>query len=181
MATVYDKGLVAADKDRVVSGIVVTASGTVSTSPDYPNYFHWRFYLILQPSNTNLHAGMSQTHSVVFDMIPTNPPTGCFVITSKPESASTARLKIELPLATVGSPTVKQLIALFMEKGMNRYRFDDTGSGCLWWVTTGVRLLEQAGLLEAGACQKLEHFHHEHAKAHPERHPTPMRKGEFYW
>ncbi|KAI0768719.1 hypothetical protein BD413DRAFT_92515 [Trametes elegans] len=175
MSTVYDRLLEHRDKGRVVVRVIVSASGTVSTVPDAPNVFHWRFYLALAPSTT---PGESQ--SVTLDMIPANPPTGCLMISSNPTPASRAGVKIELPLATAGSPTVQEIIDLFKAKGMDRYRFDETGSGCLSWLLTGVDHLEQAGLVDAGASEKLRQFHQEQVALHPERHPMPLRQGKFY-
>ncbi|KAI0742826.1 hypothetical protein C8Q80DRAFT_1190863 [Daedaleopsis nitida] len=175
MATVYDRPLRQADRQRVVTRIAVTASGTRSTVSGAPNIFHWRMYLTLAPSP----IGGSQ--SVLLDMIPTNPPTGCLIIESKDLPGSIATQKIELFILTAGSPTVQQIIDLFTTRGMHRYKFDATGSGCLWWVWTGLGYLEQAGLVEAGTTEKLRKFHHEQCSLHPERHPLPIRQGTFYW
>ncbi|KAH9854596.1 hypothetical protein C2E23DRAFT_817145 [Lenzites betulinus] len=177
MSTIYDKSLLPTDRDRTIAQVVLTASGTVITTLNEPNVFHWQFYLPLSTPATPT----TTTQAVVVDMIPVNPPTGCLLVSSTLEPACSAPTKIELPLAVVGSPTVKQFISIFQEKGMDRYKFDGTGSGCLWWVMTGVHHLEDAGLVEAGASLKLEQFHREHAESHPERHPMPLRKGEFYW
>ncbi|KAI0640046.1 hypothetical protein C8Q77DRAFT_104523 [Trametes polyzona] len=177
MTTVYDKAFNSqVDKQRVVTQVVLTATDTVSTVPDEPSVYHWQFYFPLAPTPGSEHA----SKSVMIDMIPVNPPTGCMIIASKAESASPAESKIELPIAVVGSPTVEQIIDLFKKNGMDRYEFDATGSGCLWWVWTGLGHLEEAGIVESGATEELRQFHHEQYTAHPERHPMPLRKGRFY-
>ncbi|KAI0725771.1 hypothetical protein C8Q72DRAFT_576667 [Fomitopsis betulina] len=185
MATVYDRAFKPIDRDQTVAKIVVTASGAggnIAATPNgsgglVPNIYHWRLYLVLLPNPLI----PTRSQSVLLDIIPANPPTGCLVISSKEMPASTAPGKVELTLFPAGSPTVQQIVDLFKNKGMDRYMFDATGSGCLWWVTVGVRHLEEAGLVEAGASRTLQMFHHEHARAHPERHPMPVRQGRFYW
>ncbi|GLB36841.1 hypothetical protein LshimejAT787_0311280 [Lyophyllum shimeji] len=103
--TIYDKGFLQADAERRVASITVSASATTSTVTGQPNYFHWRFYLVLDPPASPAHS-----QSVVLDMMPTNPPKGCLIISSQPTWRSTAQLKIEFPIATVGSPKVGQII-----------------------------------------------------------------------
>ncbi|PIL30505.1 hypothetical protein GSI_07205 [Ganoderma sinense ZZ0214-1] len=178
MTTVFSKRLLQDDRERVVARVVVTASGTVSTVKNEPQVFHWRLYLVLAP-DARLRPTSSQ--SVLFDMTPSLPPTGTFIIASKVEALSEARRKIELPLFTTGQPTVARLIHLFLEKGMDRYKFDSTGSGCYYWTMTGVQRLEEAGLIMPGSLKLLLDFHKEQAQLHPERHPLPVRRGEFYW
>ena len=170
---IYDKHLDPNDKDCIVTKIVVTASDTVSTVEDMPSIFHWQIYLVIEP-------GQSQNNSVVIDMQPANPPIGVMIITSNPNARSTAINKIELDILTRDGPTVNQIIDVFLEHRMQFYKFDDTGSGCLYWIFTGLRFLEERGLVEQGAVEKLEKFHLEQAGIHPERHPMPLRKGVFY-
>lgn len=64
---------------------------------------------------------------------------------------------------------------------MNRYKFDDSGSGCLHWLMTGIQHLEDAGLVELGASLRLCAFHHKQVEQHLERHLMPIRRGTFYW
>ena len=181
MSTIYDRQLLQEDRQRTVVGITVTTSGSTSTVSGEPAIFHWHLYLVLGPSTAptaEVPGVISQ--SVLIDMIPVNPPTGCMVITSKRQPCSESNVKAELEIATTGSPTVQQIIDLFKSKGMDRYNFDDTGSGCLWWLWTGLEYLEQAHLVETSATEKLRRFHSEQVTLHPERHPIPMRQGTFY-
>ncbi|KIJ89748.1 hypothetical protein K443DRAFT_15821 [Laccaria amethystina LaAM-08-1] len=169
-----------ADKTRCISKIVITASGTVNTgsqsTSEQLNYFHWRIYLVLPATEgTN-----SENQSVLLDMIPTNPPIGTLIISSKSNAASTARNKIELAIAPSPDLTVGQVIDLFIKNRLHHYKFDESGSGCLYWTITAVDLLEKAQYCEADATQNLHGFHEMHAHAHPERHPLPLRKGQFY-
>ncbi|RDX44339.1 hypothetical protein OH76DRAFT_1359727 [Lentinus brumalis] len=173
--SVYDRLLRPGDKNCVVTTITVTASGTVITS-DEPNVFHWRMYLGL-----SMFPVVSRSKGVLLDMIPTNPPIGTLVVSSKDTASSRAHNKVELSIATVGSPTVAQIVQLFIEKGMHRYNFDDTGSGCLYWTATGIQHLQDARLVESGAVSKLWTFHMDQAARHPGRHPLPVRQGTFYW
>ncbi|KAI0741067.1 hypothetical protein C8Q76DRAFT_853265 [Earliella scabrosa] len=181
MATVYDRSLLDVDRQRVVAQVTVTGSGTLSTVSGSPNIFHWRLYLCLAPFQSIPPTTTQPSQSVLIDMIPANPPTGCMMIASKQDPGSRARVKIELQIATTGSPTVQQIIDLFLAKGMHRYNFDATGSGCLWWVWTGLGYLEQNRLVQAGATEMLRQFHQEQSRLHPERHPVPIRQGRFYW
>ncbi|KAI0355883.1 hypothetical protein OH77DRAFT_1478764 [Trametes cingulata] len=181
--TVYDKPLLPADRERTVSTMLVTASGTINTTVNEPNVFHWQLYLLLSPSESATTATTAtNTRSVLVDMIPANPPVGTIYVASKDTKGLDAEPKVELPLATAGSPlpTVQQLLDLLIEKGMDRYKFDETGSGCLHWIITAIQNLEEAGVLEEGASEKLREFHREQVELHPERHPMPIRKGTFY-
>ena len=170
---IYDKHLNEFDKEWVVTHIAVTASDTVSTVKDAPSIFHWCFSLVLEP-------GQSQNKSVVIDMQPVNPPIGVMIISSNPEAESKAANKVEIAILTRGRPTVSQIINVFLEHNIQRYKFDDSGSGCLFWLFTGLRFLEERELVEHGAVEKAETFHKKQAETHPERHPMPFRKGEFY-
>ncbi|XP_006459682.1 hypothetical protein AGABI2DRAFT_116642 [Agaricus bisporus var. bisporus H97] len=175
ITTIYDKNLNAADKNRFISKIVVTASSTVSTTID-GNYYHWRIYLQLSQSDIS----NSSSKSVILDMIPTNPPTSTLMITSNAYASSNSPAKIEFDIFPAKPLTVGQVIDLFIEKGMHRYTFDATGSGCLFWIMTGIHHLHEANLIEAGAPNKFHTFHMAQANLHPERHPLPLRKGTFY-
>ncbi|KAI0370628.1 hypothetical protein BV20DRAFT_288977 [Pilatotrama ljubarskyi] len=179
-STVYDKPLLQADRQRTVNSILITASGTINTTLNEPNVFHWQLYMLLSPSEP---AVLTKTQSVVVDMIPANPPVGTVYVASKESTGLDAEPKVELSIATAGSPlpTIQQLLDLLIEKGVDRYMFDETGSGCLHWIITAVEQLEGAGLVEPAASAKLRDFHREQVKQHPERHPMPIRKGTFYW
>ncbi|KAI1788479.1 hypothetical protein LXA43DRAFT_1063578 [Ganoderma leucocontextum] len=174
MSTVYNKGLRPEDKPRVVTSVVATASGTVSTAKNQPDVFHWRLYLVLAPD------AKAASKSVLFDMSPTLPPKGTFIITSKSTDTSQAQRKTELPLSTVGQHTVDQLIQLYLQKGMDRFNFDGEGMGCFYWTITGVQHLEAAGMLKPGSHKALEDFYKGQAKLHPERFPLPIQRGAFY-
>ncbi len=180
MTTVFSKSLLQDDRECVVARVVVTASGSVSTAKDEPHVFHWRLYLALARA-PGLELQASASRSVLFDMIPSLPPTGTLVIASKREEVSRALRKIEMPFPTTGRPTIARFIQLFLEKGMDRYRFDSTGSGCYYWTMTGIQHLEEAGMIMPGSYKLLLNFHKEQAQLHPERHPLPVRQGEFYW
>ncbi|XP_006459684.1 hypothetical protein AGABI2DRAFT_177536 [Agaricus bisporus var. bisporus H97] len=177
MTTIYDKNFNAADKHRIISKFIVTASRATSSPINGVNYYHWRFYLQLSQFGS---SDISSSKSVVLDMIPTNPPIATLVISSNPHDKSRSPVKIELDIFPAKPLTVGQVIDLFIEKGMHRYTFDATGSGCLFWTATGIHHLHEAKLIEAGAPNKLHTFHMAQANLHPERHPLPMRKGTFY-
>lgn len=171
--TVYDKLLLSDDRHCAVTCVTVTASGTVSTS-DQLSIFHWRLYLKLTPGSSN------RTQSVLLDMIPANPPNGIFFIPSRSTEGSTARNRVELSVDTVGSPTVQQIITLFLNNKMDRYMFDETSSDCLYWTQVGLQLIQNAGWVEAGACDGLQAFYEEQASLHPGRYWVPIRRGTFY-
>ncbi|EIW54935.1 uncharacterized protein TRAVEDRAFT_51070 [Trametes versicolor FP-101664 SS1] len=177
---VYDKPLRSKDRQRGISEIIVTASGSVNTTVNEPNVFHWQLYLALDEAPD---SSAPDTKSVLIDMIPANPPTGTMYLSSLSTRGLDAQPKIELAISTSGTPppTVQRLVDLFFENGMARYKFDDSGSGCLHWLMTGMQHLEDAGLVEPGASERLRAFHREQVKLHPERHPMPVRQGTFYW
>ncbi|KAI0643293.1 hypothetical protein C8Q79DRAFT_915652 [Trametes meyenii] len=193
---VFDKPLYRADRSRSVTEILVTASGTINTTVNEPSVFHWQLYLIPRAPESSTHLvsgnpleGSSPTNSssgsqsVLIDMIPANPPTGVMYLASRESRGLHADPKIELPIQVALSPqapTVQQIVDLFLEKGMGRYKFDESGSGCLHWLMTGVRHLEDAGLVERGASENLRVFHREQVELHPERHPMPIRRGVFW-
>ncbi|KAI0262045.1 hypothetical protein BC834DRAFT_406837 [Gloeopeniophorella convolvens] len=175
--TVYSKGLLPTDGGRAVTRIVVSASGTINTlSTDEQGVFHWRLYLVLAPDQSRA----STSQSVLFDMVPTNPPVGTLIAASNPAPTSGARVKAELPFETMGGPTVGQLIELFLHKGMDRYKFDDSGSGCVYWVLMGLQHLQDAGLVESQAVESLRAFHDEQSRLSPANHQVPFRRGTFY-
>ncbi|OJT12121.1 hypothetical protein TRAPUB_11346 [Trametes pubescens] len=179
---IYDRPLRSIDRQRRVTEILVIASGTINTTVNEPNVFHWQLYLLLEPDDPMSESATS-SQSVLMDMIPTDPPTGTLYLASPAARGLDADPKVELAIATAGSgapPTVQDLIDLFVAKGMDRYKFDDSGSGCLHWLMTGIQHLEDAGLVEPGASESLRTFHREQVKQHPERHPMPIRRGIFY-
>ncbi|KAH9855701.1 hypothetical protein C2E23DRAFT_596631 [Lenzites betulinus] len=180
----YDRPLRPIDRQRRVTEILVIASGTINTTVNEPNVFHWQLYLLLEPDVPTAGSATS-SQSVLIDMIPTDPPTGTLYLASQAARGLDADPKVEFAIATAtaGSdspPTVQDLIDLFVAKGMNRYKFDDSGSGCLHWLMTGIQHLEDAGLVELGASSRLRAFHHKQVEQHPERHPMPIRRGTFY-
>ncbi len=179
LMSVYQRSFNPADRTRQVHSVTVTASGSVNTSTGSSgeNYFHWRIYLTLLPANPPPGSG---SQSVLLDMIPTNPPVATLCISSKENAGSTARQKIELELQPLDGLTVGHVIDLFIDNNMHRYKFDSTGSGCLFWTMTAVDLLQQHKYIESQAVDKLNHFHTTQAALHPERHPLPLRQGTFY-
>lgn len=178
---VYDKPLRPEDRQRRILEIIVTASGTVNTTVNEPNVFHWQLYLVLDEAP---NSSAPNTKSVLIDMIPANPPTGTMYLSSLSTRGLDTQPKIELAMSTSGTPppTVqRRLVDLFLENGMARYKFDDSGSGCLHWLMTGMQHLEDAGIVEPRASERLRAFHGEQVELHPERHPMPIRQGTFYW
>nr|VWP00502.1 WW domain-containing protein [Ganoderma boninense] len=176
--TVYNKGLQPADKDRVVERVVATASAPVSAGKNEKKVFHWRLYLVLAPAAA-AQSKPSSTKSILFDMSPTTGGlTGTFIIASKVDAQSRSREKIELQFPTHGHPTVAHFIDLFLEKGMDRYNFNDKGMGCYHWTVTGIQHLEEAGMLTAGSAKSLDNFYKQQG---PQRCPVANEKGQFYW
>ena len=172
---VFNKFLVPEDRGRVLSSITVTSSGETSTVVDQPHFWHWDVYLVLEPS------ALVKSRSVQLSIIPTNPPVGTLMITSREALGSEEFAKVELSIQVVGTPRVEQVIDLLVEKGMHRYHFDDTGAGCLFWIFVSLQQLADAGFVESSAVVKLREFHREQLSFHPERYPMPLKKGSFYW
>ncbi|TBU55875.1 hypothetical protein BD310DRAFT_932695 [Dichomitus squalens] len=173
-ATIYDKALRPVDKDRRVTQITVTASLYAPAGSEGVGIFHWRLYLVLGPDR------VSTSRAVLLDMVPTNPPFGTLIIASKDNAHSNALIKIELPIASVDGLTVRQVIDLIVSNRMDRYKFDASGSGCLFWIWNVLQQLQNARLVEDGAVAKLQDFHAEQARLQPGKIPLPLRRGEFY-
>ena len=174
MATTWTKGFLAVDKPRIVSTIVVTASGTA----DGVAPFHWRFYTVLNPAPQD--SGLNSA-SVLFDMIPVNDNKGCLMVASKIQEASTAPLKVELRIPCATECTTHQIFECLTRHGLDRYLFTENGTGCLFWVLKAVEQLGQAGYVDIGAIDKLRAFRDEEIQLHPARHPDALREGTFYW
>ncbi|KAF7797662.1 hypothetical protein EIP86_008862 [Pleurotus ostreatoroseus] len=176
--TVYAKSLNPADKLRPVSALVVTASGTNPTVADRPDIWHW--WLVAQLASSKDHAESEQEVSVTLDMIPANPPTGTMVVKSDgpalSKDVSLAQPETEtdftflIPTIISPPPNLNDLIALILSKGLDRYEFDDTGSGCVHWVVSVLELVEETKWIEEGVTKKFVEQYYR----------TPYHRGTFY-
>lgn len=118
--------------------------------------------------------------SVLLDMTPSLFPVGVLAIKSELSSNSTAVEKVEYLVPVSQHYTIQQYVDLFIANGMHRYRFDPTGSGCMYWVASVIGLLERSGWTPPGHSAAIFELHARNARAHPLDFAWPRREGVFY-
>lgn len=134
----------------------------------------------VETQGPHLAAQTPVSKSVLFDMIPALFPVGVLVIQSKNSETSTEMEKVEYIVPVLQYYTIQQYIDLFVANGMQRYRFDSTGSGCMYWVASVFGLLGESGWAPPGHFTGIIEFHKQHAEARPLDFALPLRKGDFY-
>ncbi|KAJ3542251.1 hypothetical protein NM688_g5991 [Phlebia brevispora] len=174
---VFEKLLKAEDRPRLVTTLRVT--GTIA--PDATVY-HWHIELCLAPTEDGSESN-DASRTVVFDMTPTGPGEAGILIVKSNSDSSTSFVpsdQFELDIQVKERHTVQEYLNFFVNKGMQRYKFDDTGSGCYHWVVTVLAHLESNGWIPQGSLSDLEAFRAEQRKLRPDNIPTPYPKGQFY-
>ncbi|KAF8598738.1 hypothetical protein BDV93DRAFT_526557, partial [Ceratobasidium sp. AG-I] len=84
-----------------------------------------------------------------------------------------------IPLLALCTFSVNSVLELILRHGRERYRYDETISGCRFWCATVLRDMEVEGYVVDGA---VEHFQREITKLNrqnPDRFPLPTRKAVF--
>lgn len=77
--------------------------------------------------------------------------------------------------------TVQDIIQSIFDNKRDRYRYDDTGSGCRFWVGTVIEDLEREGRLSQDSLQEFKTFvSNLHEAERENRVPMPPRMGAFY-
>lgn len=76
--------------------------------------------------------------------------------------------------------TIQGYINFFIEKRLDKYIYDTTGSGCRWWCTIVLEKLKEAELVAQGSKVAFLSWVDEKALQSPSKTPMPVRKGEFY-
>lgn len=167
-AAIHDRLLDERDRARLVQQVVLT--GTPVDSRFENSVSHWRIFLKL-----------TENHLVIIEMAPgggADLRTGLlFVKTENATSLSKDDTSISLPIMNPFSVT--SVLDLIIRHGRERYRYDETISGCRFWCMTVLGDMEAEGYVADGA---VEHFKREIDKLNslnPDRFPLPTRKGEF--
>ncbi|THH07733.1 hypothetical protein EW145_g3184 [Phellinidium pouzarii] len=166
-STTFTRLYAASDKHQVVKTIIVAGSPT--TDPN-SSLLHWRIF-----------ATTSGSKSVLFDVIPggSDGRTGVLTVVSKQYAYSKSATGICV-FNIVNEITVQQLFDLMLQKGRDRYSYDDTGSGCRYWCTVILGDLEAAAIIEVGSQNSFLQYVAAHAVINPAAYPMPVRKGQFY-
>lgn len=166
-ATTFTRLLQTADKARLIESIVVVGA-PVSDAID--SVLHWQIFAIID-----------NTKSVLFDLIPggSDGRTGVLMITSK-QGSYDGSAKATHRVAVSDGITVQQLFDLILRNGRDRYKYDDTGSGCRYWCTVVLGDLEAVGMIEAGSHKSFLQYVADQAAIAPAVFPMPVRQGQFY-
>ncbi|KAF9240403.1 hypothetical protein BU15DRAFT_73995 [Melanogaster broomeanus] len=142
----------------------------VKLSPNTPDYAVGRYILSGSPvtgdKNSVLHwrifiscvsQGRSMTH-VKLDLSPGGDgSTGVLIVNEIPYEISATSVAAVSEVATAGI-TVDGLLDMLKRNGRNRYRFDDSGSGCRFWCRTVLADLENGGLVASGAVERFDAY-----------------------
>jgi hypothetical protein len=167
--TIYARSFNLADKETVVNSIAVYVS-PVNTG-DINSVYHWI---------VSLNTGTPT--SVTLDMIPgADSRTGVLMITShktKPLLVISASFTFQVLRAN--AVTVGEVLDVLRAQGFDRYRYDDSGSGCRYWCTMVVKELESSKILPAGSKDTFLQYVGEQNAVKPLSMPMPLREGTFY-
>lgn len=83
---------------------------------------------------------------------------------------------------TLRQVSPEQVLDYLVDKGLHRYRFDETFSGCRYWCDKALECLEAEGILAEGSAASFETYIEQLGKNlnQEARYPVPVRKGSFY-
>ncbi|KAG8996808.1 hypothetical protein FRB94_001346 [Tulasnella sp. JGI-2019a] len=169
--TVFDKFFNKDDRDLLIKQVVACAWPISPEDPE--SLYHWSMSLYVNPEK-----------GVTLDILPAGVDgrTGVLVISSKLEGMPTHDLNRTVTL-NIGkdNTTVQDIIQAILDNKRDRYRYDDTGSGCRFWVGTVIEDLEREGRLSGNSLERFLMFVSELYEAEGEnRVPMPPRTGVFY-
>lgn len=175
-------------KDATIDSIEVIAVDTMSTTEDATVY-HWFIRArIKQNSGKDGDEDISAT-VVVFNIVPgADGRTGVLIVTSEsantPNSDSNSEKKIIYSVKLSSSPSeqikISTLLNLLLTNELDKYIYDELGSGCRWWCTVVLQVAESEGVIEKGSLDGFEKFVERTREENPLRVPMPIRKGRFY-
>lgn len=152
-----------------------TIAGT-PVNPDYPSsVLHWIVYC-------NIGSG----RALRLDMLPGGGPdgmTGCLQVVV----CDAPRLQ-DLTASFITSTSLSQnitgqsVVDLLLEapRTRNRYKYDETESGCRFWCQTVLGDLELAGMLPSGSSAEFNRYVLLKSEENSARFPMPTRRGTFY-
>ncbi|KIK89806.1 hypothetical protein PAXRUDRAFT_831755 [Paxillus rubicundulus Ve08.2h10] len=151
-----------------------TLSGSPVVPQDKNSILHWRIFV-----NCLAHDGQSSI-TVRLDMIP-GIDAGILTVASVQYelSASSVAHVSEVATAT-GKITVHELLKMLGQNGRNLYRFDENGTGCVWWCRTVLGDFERQELVSGGAVKRFDAYYQGKNHRNPKRFPLPTPLGTFY-
>ncbi|KAF9240405.1 hypothetical protein BU15DRAFT_61422 [Melanogaster broomeanus] len=149
---------------------------TLSGSPvnsDKSSVLHWKIFV-------NCASEGQSTTNVKLDLSPgQDGAVGVLIVNETPYENSVTSTASVSEVATAGI-TVGGLLAMLERNGRNRYKYDDSGSGCRFWCRTVLEDLENGGLVSGGAVERFDAYIVENSRGNPGRFPWPTREGTFY-
>ena len=153
---------------RIPTSILITATTAQSTTSD-TNVFHWHIYFSFDGQ------------SVLFDIIPgADLRTGVLMVMSQEVPRTTCLDALEYVAQPTSQYTIQNYIKFFIDNRLDKYIYDESGSGCRWWCTTVLGKLEEAGLVSSGTKASFLSWVADQAQQLPLKIPMLVRKGEFY-
>ena len=157
-----------------IVSISIAGSPTIEDQPD--SVLHYRLFLSID-DNT----------SVIIDPIPSATDQDLrqtiFTISSPPDIDSIQKGWVAFrTFETLCRVTPEQVLGYLVDKGLHRYRFDETFSGCRYWCDKAVECLEAQGAVAEGSAATFETHIEQLGKSlnQEARYPVPVRKGSFY-
>ncbi|KIJ08873.1 hypothetical protein PAXINDRAFT_102424 [Paxillus involutus ATCC 200175] len=149
-----------------------TLSGFPVFPQDKNSILHWRIFV------TCLTQDGRSSITVRLDMIP-GADAGILTVASIQDDLFASSIA-HVSEAAKGKTTVHELLKMLEQNGRNFYRFDDTGSGCLWWCRMVLGDLDRQALVSGGAVERFDAYHQEKNRGNPKRFPLPIARGTFY-
>ncbi|KIJ41328.1 hypothetical protein M422DRAFT_48783 [Sphaerobolus stellatus SS14] len=140
--------------------------------------YHWRVFLqVKEPDTTE-----PTMKAVILNMIPGADAVTSVLMSSSVDVPAITGDKVEYSIQPSEEITVGKLREYITDNDFDKYRFDDTGSGCRWWCAIVLGHLEKKlRVIPAGAYTEFERKVEALFKTVPSgRIPMPIRKGEFY-
>ncbi|TDL27576.1 hypothetical protein BD410DRAFT_427820 [Rickenella mellea] len=163
MSTFYDKP-VSQYKDKTITAIRLFGSAIPAS-----NVFHWCLSLTLDEVESFIIVDPTPTVDLkIVVMMSTGSYNG------SPNEGGAYQTDVAQAL------TVSDLKALIMEKKRDRYKLDDSGSGCRYWCQIVLGDLEDGGFVTPGTTAQFLTTIDALAAKNPEGFPLPVRKGTFY-
>ncbi|KAH9838667.1 uncharacterized protein C8Q71DRAFT_752405 [Rhodofomes roseus] len=165
------------DEGRTSAVLAITIAGTPVNPADPDSVLHWIIYYDIGPGR-----------AIKFDMLPGGGPdgmTGCLQVVVCDATAARAQELAASFTAETAAPepvTGQRILDLLLDapRRRNRYKYDETGSGCRFWCRTVLEDLEEAGIVPAGSLGSFDEYVLRKSEENPARFPMPTRRGRFY-
>ncbi|PSS37219.1 hypothetical protein PHLCEN_2v940 [Hermanssonia centrifuga] len=116
---------------------------------------HWRVQatLIFPSTSELLSPGSNTVQCAIFDTVMAK-DTGEVVIeifSKRYRISQQSQAHPNFPLLDGVNLTPRGLLAIIQEKGLDKYKYNGEGSGCLYWCTQVIRHLEEVGIIGQGS------------------------------